>query len=158
MSKNIITIADSGMRFKFCENGDLKQLRESFAPEVSIYLNDESDVGDLLHTAAYYGHTDIVKYLIETVKMDFNAISEEGNTPLYLAKLKNCKDTVEYLLSLNAKYMTPEEALKTLSMPHAEDYISFLFSHFASNQGYEGSSEDDDTVILGLSNLNLNDS
>ena len=157
MSKNKNNdIYNRGERFIFCKNGDLEQLKKTFVPGMRIAIFDESEVGNLLHTAAYYGHTDIVKYLVETIKLDCNSISEEGNTPMYLAKLNNHENTVEYLCSIGVKYLTPEEALKRISFTK-EDYLAYLMAQQQVNEDSSDYSDGDDVEISGLSSLNLDD-
>ncbi|VVC30942.1 Ankyrin repeat-containing domain,Ankyrin repeat [Cinara cedri] len=51
-----------------------------------------------LHSAAYFGQLDIVKFLINTRGADFNAKTDQGWTPLLLAVQKGNLDVVKYLV------------------------------------------------------------
>ena len=72
----------------------------------------------VLHNASYYGHLDIVKYLVEECKADPNIKNNNGETPLKLAKngdipydpkrdentiLKDKNDIANYLTNITQK-------------------------------------------------------
>ncbi|MCL7030465.1 hypothetical protein MKW94_024312, partial [Papaver nudicaule] len=55
-----------------------------------------------LHFAAFGGSLNVCKYLHETLKLDVDVKDKNGHTPLYLATVKGCLDTVMYLLEKGA--------------------------------------------------------
>jgi ankyrin repeat protein len=54
-----------------------------------------------LHIAAYYGHLEIVKALIAR-HVDMNAVTNDGQTALGVARRKKYPSIVSYLQSLGA--------------------------------------------------------
>jgi len=55
-----------------------------------------------IHSAAFKGHTDIVKHLVEELGSDVDLRNAQGETPLVLAAMYDHADTVEYLLQKGA--------------------------------------------------------
>lgn len=54
-----------------------------------------------VHYAAYNGHLDVLKYLIEVQRVDVNARTAAGCTPLFLAAQQGHTRAVKYLIQCN---------------------------------------------------------
>ena len=77
-------------------NGEITQVR--FLIEV-LYCNNSVEQGHfLLHTAAAYGHLNIVRYFIEDRKLNAATESMDKETPLHLAALNGHLHIVKYLV------------------------------------------------------------
>jgi ankyrin repeat protein len=83
------------------ENGDLERLMELIEKGADA-LGIKTDEGyTLLHWASYYGHKDIVKYLIE-IGANVNTTSIDGKTPIYWAKQNGHREVVDLLIHYGA--------------------------------------------------------
>ena len=58
---------------------------------------------DLL-TASEYGHLDVVKYLIEDVKVETKTLTKSRLSPLHIALINNCYNIVKILIQQKAIY------------------------------------------------------
>ena len=85
---------------KACETGDLQaisQLSDKIDPNYGDKFNYTP-----LHAAAFGGHLDIVKYLVEKRKAKVDIIDANKKTPLIYAVENNDKKTIEYLVKNGA--------------------------------------------------------
>lgn len=60
----------------------------------------DADSWNALHYAAWYGHLDVVEYLVEKADSKFNARNKSGSTPLHLAAGQGHSHIVSYLVKL----------------------------------------------------------
>ncbi|XP_072948321.1 transient receptor potential cation channel subfamily A member 1-like [Epargyreus clarus] len=105
--------------FKAIVNGHLECVTALLNEGASIKITLPGDV-NVLHVAAEYGHTDILKFLLEydkTITQDMiNAVSagdRRGFGPIHFAVANDKADCVDLLLSKNA-----DVRLRTTCSPH----------------------------------------
>jgi len=96
------TKEDANLLFKAVQENRIDIVKELIAKGVDINVKDE--VGSTpLHTAAFSGHFEIVKFLIEN-GADVNAVNDEfGETPIFNAVAKGHIDIVKYLIEKGAR-------------------------------------------------------
>ncbi len=90
--------------FYMAMNGRLdlfKRYEEAYSIIIKTSLVDRSE-WTLLHHAAYYGHGDFVRHLVEK-GMDIKAKSDDGATPVYYAQKNGYQDIVAFLLDEEQK-------------------------------------------------------
>lgn len=68
---------------------------------------DQGRSGFIIHYAAYYGQTDIVKHLIDCHDEPWDSCADRGKEPLHYALSKGHLDTVEMLLGYPASVTQP---------------------------------------------------
>ncbi len=57
---------------------------------------------DLLHVAVWHGNLEVIKFLIDELKIDINARNKYGETPLHYAAKTNNEQLITYLLNRGA--------------------------------------------------------
>jgi ankyrin repeat protein len=80
--------------FDFCISGDLMALKKWLKPDSEISDNEKTN---LLIYACEFGHFDIVRYLIEDIKVDINSKNNFGHVPIIEASASGRLDIVKYL-------------------------------------------------------------
>ena len=92
--------------FECARFGELEDLKEAMKDADSNFNVNMKDFrgNTALHLACANGHLPVVKYLVENLKVDINALNNSNNTPLYWAMINNQKDIVDYLLSKGVNY------------------------------------------------------
>ena len=85
--------------FEYIRNNDLESVKKLIESdntllEIGNYLSYTP-----LHIATFYGHIDIIKYLVEC-GADIETKDNDGNTPLYSSSYKGRLDVVKYLISV----------------------------------------------------------
>lgn len=97
--------------------GELKDLKEAMKEaDKSFNVNIKDFRGNTaLHMACANGHTEMVKYLINTLHADINIRNSSNNTPLGWAALNGQKEIVKILLDNNADYDNKNSQGKTPS-------------------------------------------
>ena len=87
--------------FQCCENGDLVGVKR-LVEEYGIVLGGseiQSKHGNTpLHYASFWGHLEIVKYLVEECKVNPDAQDEYGCTPLQDSSRQGYIETVKYFI------------------------------------------------------------
>ena len=66
-----------------------------------------------IHFAAYYGHLECIKLLVNVAKIDKDTPGAKRMTPLQMASARGYFDIVEYLLSIKANVMTKDKFRRT---------------------------------------------
>lgn len=112
--------------------------------EVSNY-----DKGTLLHTAAFSGHLDIIKKVINA-GVDVNAIDEDGNTALHLATC-NLKDKAVKVLVENGAELSTVIQNKTGKLP-----IGSIKPYFLDNEKYKEKIEKVFDILKPITERELN--
>ncbi|MCU0436546.1 MAG: ankyrin repeat domain-containing protein [Raineya sp.] len=80
-----------------------KNAPKSFKGNVFLDKEKKNSVRTLLGIAVFYNKIDLVRYFVESMKVDKNEkINDLGQTALILATINNQKDIVEYLITQNA--------------------------------------------------------
>ena len=85
-----------------------------------------------LHVAAYRGHLNFIKKLID-LGADVNAVTSNGWTALHFALTSNQKYVCKYLLSLNIQASAPDSQGKTIS-DIAESYHRNWFQEMVNKE------------------------
>lgn len=112
--------------------------------EVSNY-----DKGTLLHTAAFSGHSGIIKKVINE-GVDVNAIDEDGNTALHLATC-NLKDKAVKVLVENGAELSTVIQNKTGKLP-----IGSIKPYFLDNEKYKDKIEKVFNILRPITERELN--
>lgn len=102
----------------------------------------------LLHAACSYGFIDVVKVLIEK-KVDTNALTKRGSTPLFLACLNNNLDIIKYFIEelefdINKKNAAEMTVLHEACRDGNIDLIKYLVAHGANVNDVN---ENGDTIL-----------
>jgi len=79
----------------------MKKIAEE-TPGVNASSKEAVSLRTPLHKAAYFGHPEVVKFLISEFKVDTNAIDAEGETPMHDAARFGHFDCVKVLLEAGA--------------------------------------------------------
>lgn len=112
--------------------------------EVSNY-----DKGTLLHTAAFSGHSGIIKKVINE-GVDVNAIDEDGNTALHLATC-NLKDKAVKVLVENGAGLSTVIQNKNGKLP-----IGSIKPYFLDNEKYKDKIEKVFNILRPITERELN--
>ena len=94
-----------------CARGDLGLVKELMSRSVRIDVNNiNGTIGPCLSNAAYGGHDEIIKFVLER-GADVNVKDDKGTTPLINAVLGNNPRTVNLLLQNGAdpKIVMPDD-------------------------------------------------
>ncbi|KAI3930891.1 hypothetical protein MKX01_006943 [Papaver californicum] len=87
-------------RFKKCAEGLNRLIGDGIAATVE---NTEDDDGKrVIHAAAAGGNVEVLKYLIEEIKLDVDVKDNSGVTPLSWAAIEGRLAAMEYLLEMGA--------------------------------------------------------
>ena len=82
-----------------------KSAPTSFKGNVFLDKEKKNSVKTLLGIAVFYGKMDLIRYFVESVKVDKNEKNNDlGQTALISATINNQKEVVEYLLAQNADF------------------------------------------------------
>lgn len=84
------------------ERGDLKEAKRFLDAGAPINARRNSNGMTPLSTAAFHGHTHIVKHLVEERRARISHDNRDGNTPLHLAAFLCRMDVIDYLLENGA--------------------------------------------------------
>lgn len=103
-----------------CMHGSLGPVQE-FAKRADVHATEPESGRTGLHKAAYWGHIDTVRYLVNTLKLDVNVADNSGDTPLHDAARFGHKDVVQFLLQSGANPSTKNRNGLT-ALQIAEDY------------------------------------
>lgn len=98
---DVQVVPDAVQRRNLVVSGDLESLQVFFqAPGVAV-MDPINYLGDtLLSTAALFGRTDVLRFLLSRTGADINYVNNEKKGPLYWAVYSNHIDTVECLLKV----------------------------------------------------------
>lgn len=83
------------------EGGHLNMIKHLLAKGVPISQTQINGT-TLMHSAAYGGNVDCIRYLVETYNLDVNGKSFECVTPLHVAAGEGHFNVLEYLVEMNA--------------------------------------------------------
>ena len=89
--------------------GNLEQLKKLHAQQGPHIMNEKDSVDQIaLHTAAGYGHVNVVRYLVQECNSEVNSQDKDGHTPLHNAARGGNYTIVDYLIKecgsdINAK-------------------------------------------------------
>jgi ankyrin repeat protein len=110
----------------YCVAGDLESLKKHLKPDSII---EDSEKATLLVFACDYGHLGIVKYLVEDIGVDVNALDDYGHVPLIEAARVGGLNIVKYLLDQRADINIVNAQKKTVLMSsvHHPEVFSYLF-------------------------------
>ena len=90
-----------------------KNAPTSFKGTIFVDKEKKNSVKTLLGIAVFYGKMDLIRYFVESLKLDKNEkINELGQTALILATINNQKEIVDYLLAQNADATLKDNAGK----------------------------------------------
>ena len=110
--------------------GDLAKVRQIL--EVAIdpvaYINHQDYAGHTaLHAAALKGHSDVVKFLVES-GAELNLINKNTDTPLDDAADNSEQEIVDYLLSKGGKHAdkTKSQSKPSLASPLKLGFVQIL--------------------------------
>lgn len=78
--------------------GDLDKVKELIDNGANFNIKDGIFKKTPLYFAVCNGYLEIVKYLIDEKKADFNVKDNDGRTPLHLAASNGCLEIVKYLI------------------------------------------------------------
>jgi len=82
-------------------HGSLLTCRK-LAPKADVHALEKNSNRSALHKAAFWGHTDTVRYLVHECKLDINGRDFNGDTPLHDAVRFDHLPVVQVLLDANA--------------------------------------------------------
>lgn len=78
------------------------------------FTDVQFDGVNLLHIASAEDHLDIVKYFVEELNFDVNAVDNKGNSSLFYAMLFESVEIAEYLICRGAKNICPITRIDSL--------------------------------------------
>jgi len=84
-----------------CMHGSLGPVQE-FSKTADVHAVEASTGRSGLHKAAFWGHIDTVKFLVNDLKLDVNTVDNEGDSALHDAVRFGHEAVVKFLLSVNA--------------------------------------------------------
>jgi len=84
-----------------CMHGSLGPVLE-LSKRADVHAVEEATGRTGLHKAAYWGHIDTIKFLVNELKVNVNAVDKEGDTPLHDAARFGHEDVVKFLLAAGA--------------------------------------------------------
>lgn len=90
-----------------------------------------------LHYAAYRGHADICKLLLDDPKVDINGRTVTGCTPLFFAAQQGRADIVSMLLTAGADPTKAEEECNYTAIDVGRQFKSTVFSIFKNGEEWE---------------------
>ncbi|MCL7027856.1 hypothetical protein MKW94_020669, partial [Papaver nudicaule] len=115
------------------DDGELKRLKKTAAAidrvfggggVAAVIENTKDDHGrGAIHYAATGGSVNVLKYLIQEIKIDVNLRDGDGATPLFRATIRGHLAAVEYLLGMGAN-------------PELRDHGNLNPLHFAALKGH----------------------
>lgn len=88
--------------YSAAKNNDLEDVKCHFENGADMNKKHPYSAYVPLHFAAYYGHLNVVKYLIEETHADINIKDDSGRTPMHLAALNGQLYIVKYLIEKEA--------------------------------------------------------
>jgi len=75
--------ADPSDEFReYCMHGSLEKVMQ-LSSVANVHAAEASSGRTALHKAAYWGHTHVVAYLVDTLGLNVNAVDFNGDTPLH---------------------------------------------------------------------------
>jgi ankyrin repeat protein len=86
---------------RFGELNDLKNAMKDADSKFNVNVSDFNG-NTALHMSSSNGFLDVVKYLIEELKVDINSRNKTNSTPISWAALNGQKDVVKYLIEKGA--------------------------------------------------------
>jgi len=134
--------------------GNLIALKEMVNEDAGI-LKQVDEMGyNLLHIASKYNQKQIVSYLATELKMEINVLSTIKYTPLILAAMEGCEETVQLLLDLgaNAQIVDAESntALEYALRNNHTGVVSILIEYTTSNSDKGSDKEEESMAIQSL--------
>lgn len=114
---------------EYAMHGSLDMVKR-LAPKADVHALENGSKRSALHKAAFWGHLDMVTYLLEEHKLDVNAEDYNGDTPLHDATRFGNLDVVKQLLahgaSLSIVNKQGQTALGTAQEYGKQDIIQAL--------------------------------
>jgi ankyrin repeat protein len=87
--------------FNYCKQGRLSKIVTYFEEGYNIEAKDENE-DNLLKIASWYGHINIVKYLVKICKVNINSFDSDGDTSLSISSLLHFTNISIFLLEEGA--------------------------------------------------------
>ncbi|GMI38283.1 hypothetical protein TeGR_g7675, partial [Tetraparma gracilis] len=119
MSKSASAVAASDIH-SACWNGDLDLVeRYCEIDPTAAHSRDDSEFGcgyRPLHYAAYSGHLEVCKFLLENPAVDMDCATATGCTALFLAAQQKRREVADYLLRQGADASKAEDGMGYTAM------------------------------------------
>jgi len=107
------------------------------APQSDVHQLEKSSGRSALHKAAFWGHTETVKYLVNECKLNINAVDYNGDTPLHDAVRFDHLPVVQVLLDAKASTSVKNKnGLDVLGVAkqHGHEKISALLQNHGTSK------------------------
>lgn len=146
----------------FARRGDIKAL-DSYQGDINRLIKVQKErvtvTTCILYEACKYNQELLVKYLLEKRKADPNVVSNNNQTPLYIAVERGALPIVKLLLDAGADQMLPNDNDETPLYKAAEkSYLAIareLLRHDSSDDIINGSNTDENTPLM-IATMNNN--
>ncbi|GAB5365690.1 hypothetical protein AAMO2058_001079500 [Amorphochlora amoebiformis] len=103
-TRNLLGLREMGSwpsaLFRAIRRGNLRKIIKIIeGKKVSVEVRNPRDGNTPLHKACFYGHMEIIRYLVEEAKADIEARNHAGETMLLSSTYWRKYDVIEYLLT-----------------------------------------------------------
>jgi len=157
MVRRKVRFLDGNTLFDLSNN--LKDLKEKRIEEIKSLKNEKSG-RTLLHYATINCNFDVIRYLIEVVKVDINELDNNNLNALMLASLQNCNMEIVYYLirkGINLKQkdnILNRNALMIAVNSNSINIVDYLLGLKLFDIS-ETDADDDDCVTIAIKHSNL---
>jgi len=110
---------------------------KKLAPQADVHQLEKSSGRSALHKAAFWGHTETVKYLVNECKMNINAVDYNGDTPLHDAVRFDHLPVVQALLDAKSNTLIKNKnGLDALgiSKQHGHEKVAALLQNHSTSK------------------------